>query len=63
MIEKITKDSFKYHEINPSYTMYNLNAVELFEIVDEYEEAYKNKVVSMMSKKSRKEYLEIYNKN
>ena len=42
--------------------MYNLNAVELFEILDTYEEEERQKVVSLMSEKLQKEYKEINKK-
>ena len=43
-------------------TMYNLNAVELFEILDTYEESERNKIFPFMSEKLQKEYKDI-NKN
>lgn len=46
----------EYHEIVPSDTMYNLNAVELFEIIDTYEKKERKKVISLMGKKLQKDY-------
>ena len=40
-------------------TMYNLNAVELFEIIEEFEEEEKKRIIPLMSEKLQKEYKDI----
>ena len=50
----------EYHRVVNGDTMYNLNAVELFEIIEEFEEDDKKKIIPLMSEKLQKEYREIY---
>lgn len=58
--DELSKKNFEYiKQILQNETMYNLNAVELFEILDDYEEKERQKVVPFMSKKLQKEYKQI----
>lgn len=58
--DELSKKNFEYIKQRlQNETMYNLNAVELFEILDDYEEKERQKVVPFMSKKLQKEYKQI----
>ena len=58
--DELAKKNFEFiNQTLQNETMYNLNAVELFEILDNYEEKERQKVVSLMSEKLQKDYKEI----